>query len=230
MTFPYCIFGEVPYRKALEAQRKIVEDVFSRNVPGVFLLLEHPPVVTLGRGARRDHLLFPEAVLRRKGIDVYEVERGGDVTYHGPGQIVGYPVVNLRFWRKDVHAFLRALEEVLIQFLADFGVRAFRFPPYTGVWVEHRGFRKIAAIGVAVKHWVTYHGFALNISPDLSPFGYIVPCGIRDFGVTSLAEVSGREWAPEERKAMMHLLAQKFGTVFGFPVKEDDGEYASFLD
>ncbi len=230
ISFPYRVFKEVPYGEALDLQRRLVPRIFTWKLPGILLLLEHPPVVTLGRGARREHLLVSEVILKEKGIELYEVERGGDVTYHGPGQIVGYPLVNLRFWRKDVHAFLRAIEEVLIRFLADFGVQAFRFPPYTGVWVERDGPRKIAAIGVAVRQWVTYHGFALNVAPDLSPFSYIVPCGIRDFGVTSLGEILGRCFSEEERRGMKHLLARKFGEVFGFSMEEDRGEYASFLD
>ncbi|MEN3203487.1 MAG: lipoyl(octanoyl) transferase LipB [Atribacterota bacterium] len=230
VSFLYCILGTIPYARGLKLQRRLVEEVLRRELPGVLLLLEHYPVVTLGRGAKREHLLLPKEEFQKRGIEVYEVERGGDVTYHGPGQIVGYPIVNLRFWHKDVHAFLRALEEVLIRFLGSFGVEAFRFPPYTGVWVNHKGLRKIAAIGVAVKQWVTYHGFALNIAPDLTPFRYIIPCGIPDFGVTSLAEVLGRDFPREERVAMQCLLAERFGEVFGFCMKEDEGEYVTSLD
>lgn len=230
MNFPYGVLGAIPYGEALKLQRQLVEAIFQRGVPGVLLLLEHPPVVTLGRGAKREHLLVPEEELKKRGIAVYEVERGGDVTYHGPGQIVGYPLVNLRFWKRDVHAFLRALEEVLMQFLEAFGVRAFRFPPYTGVWVEKNGPQKIAAIGVAVRRWVTYHGFALNVAPDLTPFRYIIPCGIQGFGVTSLAAVLGRDVSEEERMAMPHLLARNFGEVFGFSMEERKDVCSAFLD
>lgn len=223
VRFPYRILSQVPYRAALELQRELVERVFRENSPGILLLLEHPPVVTLGRGAKREHLLLPEHGLRERGIEVYEVERGGDVTYHGPGQIVGYPLLNLQFWRKDVHAFLRALEEVLIRFLGRFGIAAFRFPPYTGVWVGEKQPKKIAAIGVAVRHWVTYHGFALNVALDLSPFRYIVPCGIGDFAVTSLEELLGRDFPEEDCAVMKRLLAHEFGEVFGFTVEEEGG-------
>lgn len=221
--FPYRVLQEVDYREALEFQRKLVEEVYVRNVPGVFLLLEHPPVITLGRGAKGEHLLYPREVLVQRGIEVYEVERGGDVTYHGPGQIVGYPIVNLRFWQKDVHAFLRALEELLIRFLKIFGIAAFRFPPYTGVWVEEKSPKKIAAIGVAVRHWVTFHGFALNVCDDLSPFRYIIPCGIRGFGVTSLQKVLGEKLGREDLEDMKHLLAHEFGGIFGFSMEESHG-------
>ncbi|MBC7218474.1 MAG: lipoyl(octanoyl) transferase LipB [Candidatus Caldatribacterium sp.] len=230
ISFPYRVLGEVPYGEALRLQRELVAEIIAQELPGVLLLLEHPPVITLGRGAKREHLLVPEAKLRERGVELYEIERGGDVTYHGPGQIVGYPLLNLRFWQKDVHAFLRALEEVLIEFLRVFGISGFRFPPYTGVWVEKEGPKKIAAIGVAVKQWVTYHGFALNVSPELSFFRYIVPCGIRDFGVTSLREILGRDFSGKERVSMAHLLAQKFGEVFGFAMEEVESEHPSFVD
>lgn len=230
ISFPYRVSGEIPYGEALRLQRKLVAEIIAWELPGIFLLLEHPPVVTLGRGAKKEHLLVPEEKLREKGIEVYEIERGGDVTYHGPGQIVGYPLLNLRFWQKDVHAFLRALEEVLIEFLRVFGISGFRFPPYTGVWVEKEGPKKIAAIGVAVKQWVTYHGFAFNVSPELSFFRYIIPCGIRGFGVTSLREVLGRDFSRRERTSMMHLLAWKFGEVFGFSMEEVKNECPSLLD
>lgn len=230
MIFPYYVLGEIPYGEALRLQRKLVETVSRGGIPGVLLLLEHPPVVTLGRGAKREHLLLSVEELRERGVEVYEIERGGDVTYHGPGQIVGYPLVNLRFWRRDVHLFLRALEEVLVQFLEAFGVCAFRFPPYTGVWVEKEGPKKIAAIGIAVKRWVTYHGFALNVASDLTPFRYIIPCGIRGFGVTSLAEILVRDIPREERVAMAHLLARKFGEVFGFSLEERKDVCSAFLD
>ncbi|MGQ9622473.1 MAG: lipoyl(octanoyl) transferase LipB [Candidatus Caldatribacteriaceae bacterium] len=223
ILFPYRVLQEVDYGEALEFQRKLVEEVYARDVPGIFLLLEHPPVITLGRRAKEEHLLYPREVLVQRGVEVYEVERGGDVTYHGPGQIVGYPIVNLRFWRKDVHAFLRNLEELLIHFLKTFGIVAFRFPPHTGVWVEEGSPKKIAAIGVAVRHWVTFHGFALNVCDDLSPFRYIIPCGIRNFGVTSVQEVLGKKFEKKDLEDMKYLLARKFGEVFGFSMEENHG-------
>lgn len=212
--------GMIDYAQALSLQKKLWEDVVQNGLPGVLLLLEHPPVFTLGRSASRKHLLVGEEVLRQEGIKVYEVERGGDITYHGPGQIVGYPIVDLRFWRKDVHAFLRALEESLILFLRRFQVEGFRYPPHTGVWVNPDNPEKIAAIGVAVRRWVTYHGFALNISPNLAHFRYIVPCGIRDKGVTSLECITGNGYSGEERYTMKKWIAEAIGTVLGFEVQE----------
>jgi lipoate-protein ligase B len=217
------VLQEVDYKEALELQRKLVEEVYARDIPGIFLLLEHPPVITMGRRAKEEHLLYPREVLVQRGVEVYEVERGGDVTYHGPGQIVGYPIVNLRFWQRDVHAFLRNLEELLIRFLKIFGIAAFRFPPYTGVWVKEGSPKKIAAIGVAVRHWVTFHGFALNVCDDLSPFQYIVPCGIRGFEVTSLQEVLGKKFGKKDLEDMKYLLAREFGEVFGFSMEESHG-------
>lgn len=208
------------YSFAHGLQLSLREKVERENIPGFFLLMEHPPVFTLGRGASRSHLLVDESILEKEGIEVYEVERGGDITYHGPGQIVGYPVINLDFWKRDVHLFLRSLEEVLIQFLKRFEVEGFRFPPYTGVWVNKETPQKIAAIGVAVKRWITYHGFALNISTFLPHFNYIIPCGISDKGVTSLERITGHPYSLEEREEMEELLAQDLGEVLGFKMEE----------
>ena len=212
--------GQLDYSFAHALQLNLREKVERENIPGFFLLIEHPPVFTLGRGASRSHLLVDESVLDKEGIKVYEIERGGDITYHGPGQIVGYPIINLNFWEKDVHLFLRSLEEVLIQFLKRFKVEGFRLPPYTGVWVNQETPQKIAAIGVAVKKWITYHGFALNISTFLPHFNYIIPCGISDKGVTSLERITGHPYSQEEREEMEKLLAQDLGRVFEFEVEE----------
>lgn len=176
--------GVVPYAEALERQRALVrERIAGRRDHDVLLLLEHPAVVTLGRGARAGHLLRPE------GIDVFEIERGGDVTFHGPGQLVGYPILDLTGYRRDLHWYLRTLEAALITGLADLGIPADRNPGYTGVWT--RG-RKIASIGVHVKQWVTSHGFALNVTTDLSQFDRIVPCGIPGVEMTSVEREEGR--------------------------------------
>ncbi|HSV32202.1 MAG TPA: lipoyl(octanoyl) transferase LipB [Atribacteraceae bacterium] len=220
LTVPFCRLGQIEYQAARDIQLKIVELLFQRNNPGVLLLLEHPPVITLGKGATAGNLLASPSRLQEKGIAIHASERGGDITYHGPGQIVGYPLMNLAAWEKDIHRYLRALEEVLIRFLADLGIPAFRLSPHTGVWVGGKVPEKIAAIGVAVKRWVTYHGFALNIEPDLSHFTYIVPCGIRDRGVSSLAQLTGRTFSFSERWKMMESLADHFGSVFGFSVRE----------
>jgi lipoate-protein ligase B len=212
--------NQIDYAQALGWQRKLWEYVLQNDLPGIMLFLEHNPVFTLGRSASRQHLLVGNDILQQEGICVYEVERGGDITYHGPGQIVGYPIINLQFWRKDVHAFLRVLEEALILFLRRYRVEGFRLPPHTGVWVNRENPEKIAAIGVAVRRWVTYHGFALNIIPNLSHFRYIIPCGIRDRGVTSLARITGCEYSPEERYTMQEHLAEAIGGAFGFEVEE----------
>jgi len=177
--------GVVPYAEALARQRALAEDrIAGRLACDTLLLLEHPPVVTLGRGTRASSLPIAPELLKRRGIDVYEIERGGDVTYHGPGQLVGYPIFDLGAHRKDLHWFLRQIEEALIVALARFGIAGERRENYTGVWT---GGRKIASIGIHVRQWVTWHGFALNVSTDLSPFDLIVPCGIPDVVMTSVA-------------------------------------------
>jgi lipoyl(octanoyl) transferase len=175
--------GRVPYREALAWQRGLAQArVEGRLEHDLLLLLEHPPVVTLGRTARDRHLLDAA------GIDVVEVERGGDVTYHGPGQLVGYPILDLTRYRTDLHWYLRTLEQALIEALAELAIPAARNPGYTGVWTQGR---KIASIGVHVKQWVTWHGFALNVTTDLSQFGRIVPCGIPGVEMTSVEREAG---------------------------------------
>ncbi len=177
--------GVVPYAEALTRQRALAEDrIAGRLASDALLLLEHPPVVTLGRNTRASSLPIAPELLKRRGIDVYEIERGGDVTYHGPGQLVGYPIFDLAAHRKDLHWFLRQIEETLIVALARFGITGGRRASYTGVWT---GGRKIASIGIHVRQWVTWHGFALNVTTDLSPFELIVPCGIPDVVMTSVA-------------------------------------------
>ena len=184
--------GLVAYADALALQRALVEDRQRDRVPDVLLLVQHPHVLTLGvrNGGGRKHILASEAQLAAHGVEVYESGRGGDVTYHGPGQVVGYPIVDLRPDRCDVHRYVRDLEEVLIRTAADFGVVAERVPGLTGAWV---GKKKLAAIGVRISRWVTSHGFALNVSTDLAYFDLIVPCGIADRGVTSLERLVGRQ-------------------------------------
>ena len=182
--------GQVPYGDSLALQDSLVRDRRGAKVEDTLLLLEHPPVVTLGRGADRRHVLLDARQLAASGIELYETGRGGDVTYHGPGQIVGYPIVALSGQRRDAHRYLRDLEEALILAVADWGVSASRAPGLTGVWACGR---KLAAIGVRVSTgWITSHGFALNVTTDLSGFRGIVPCGISGRGVTSMAEILGR--------------------------------------
>jgi len=177
--------GLVPYGEALERQRALAEARIRGEIPDTLLLLEHPAVVTLGRGTRQASLPLDPDALRRRGIEVFEIERGGDVTYHGPGQLVGYPIFHLEQHKPDLHWYLRQLEAALIAALGGFGIAAERHSGYTGVWT--RG-RKIASIGIHVRQWVTWHGFALNVTTDLSPFDLIVPCGIPDVVMTSIAK------------------------------------------
>ena len=201
--------GRVPYAEGLDLQARLVADRQAGRVPDTLLLLEHDPVFTLGRNARAEHVLVPEAVLRARGFDVFETGRGGDVTYHGPGQVVGYPILDLAPDRCDVHRYVRDLEEVLIRTCRDYGVAAVRVAGMTGAWV---GEAKIGAIGVRIARWVTSHGFAFNVAGDTAPFGLIVPCGIRGRGVTSLESLLGRA---VERGETMDRLASHMAAVFG---------------
>ena len=178
--------GLIPYLAALDWQRSLVsERINNPSLDDVLILLEHPPVYTLGQGASKDFLKFETD---KTNWDVHRVERGGEVTYHCPGQLVGYPILNLQYYRKDLHWYLRQLEEVLIRVLAVYGLKGDRVPGMTGVWLEGI---KVAAIGIKVSRWITMHGFALNVCPDLTGFEYIVPCGISDKPVGSLAQ-----WIP----------------------------------
>jgi lipoyl(octanoyl) transferase len=201
--------GRVPYAEGLDLQARLVAERQAGRIADTLLLLEHDPVFTLGRNARPEHVLFPEAELRARGFEVFETGRGGDVTYHGPGQIVGYPILDLAPDRCDVHRYVRDLEEVLIRTCADYGAAAGRVAGMTGAWV---GQEKIAAIGVRIARWVTSHGFAFNVGGDLAPFGLIVPCGLRGRGVTSLERLLGR---PVARGEAMDRLAVHMGAVFG---------------
>jgi len=201
--------GVMPYGDALALQRQLVEERRAEAVPDLLLLVEHPPVLTLGvRGdGGRSHILATPAALAASGIEVFETGRGGDITYHGPGQIVGYPIIDLKPDRCDVHRYVRDLEEVLIRVAADYGISAKRIEGLTGVWV---GEDKLAAIGVRISRWITSHGFALNHETNLSHFGLIVPCGIADRGVTSLAKLG----CSASRREVEDRIAHHFGEVF----------------
>ncbi|HVE68963.1 MAG TPA: lipoyl(octanoyl) transferase LipB [Solirubrobacteraceae bacterium] len=209
--------GEMPYRQALELQRATARARISGGNPeDLLLLVEHPPVVTLGRGSKAAHLTTPPPVLAARGVDLLEIERGGDVTFHGPGQLVGYPIIDLKRHRQDLHWYLRQVEEALIRALAAFGIAAGRVAGYTGVWTAGGG-RKIASIGVHARDWVTWHGFALNVATDLSYFGLIVPCGITGVDMTSMARELGQ--APDMH-AVRRAVAAAFGEVFGLGARE----------
>ncbi len=185
----YLNLGVVPYQDAWELQKSIMVQRKAEKTDDVFILLEHPHTYTLGKVAKREHLLFSENELKQKEISTFEIDRGGDITYHGPGQIVGYPIINLKNWYADSHKYLRTLEEVIIKVLEEFGIAAGRNPKYTGVWVDDR---KIAAIGIKISSWITMHGFAFNVNTDLSLFNGIIPCGIKEKDVTSLQELTGQ--------------------------------------
>ncbi|MBV9743944.1 MAG: lipoyl(octanoyl) transferase LipB [Acidobacteriia bacterium] len=201
--------GRMDYAASLALQRELVADRQAGRIPDQLLLVEHPHVITLGRNGQERHLLAAPEILSRAGISFYRTDRGGDITYHGPGQLVGYPIMDLREWKRDVGAYVRGLEQALIDALADFGIVAGRIPKLTGVWV---GERKIAAIGVHISRWVTSHGFALNVFTDLSYFQYIVPCGLTK-PVTSMAKVIDNRRAPGLQEVGRSLISH-FGRVF----------------
>lgn len=194
--------GTVPYAAAWDLQKHLVAERRLGSIPDTLLLLEHPPTITLGRNANRAHILASARELSDLGIEVVESDRGGDVTYHGPGQLVGYPILDLGAapHRPDLHRYLRSIEETLIRALRTIGITGSRFAGYTGVWVtpEDGTAEKIAAIGLRISRWITCHGFALNVCPNLEHFATIVPCGIEEYGVTSISRVLRRTVSIEE--------------------------------
>ena len=208
--------GRMPYGEALDLQKRLVEQRRAGTIGDVLLLVEHPSVLTLGvKGdGGRSHILASDDDLASRQIGVFETGRGGDITYHGPGQIVGYPIIDLDPDRRDVHKYVRDLEEVLIRVAADYGIVTGRVPGLTGVWA---GDEKLAAIGVRIQRWVTSHGFALNHTTDLSHFSLIVPCGISDRGVTSLQKLG----CVAARAEVEDRIAAHFGEVFGRIVQID---------
>ena len=205
-----CWLGRVDYRAGLALQERLVEGRRQNLIGDTLVLLEHPPVITLGRGSDPSHVLHDAEELARRGIELHEIGRGGDVTYHGPGQLVGYPVVRLEGAEKDAHAYLRNLEHGLIGIAEHYGVNAGRIDGLTGIWV---GDDKLAAIGVRLSTgWITSHGFALNVATDLDGFSAIVPCGIRERGVTSLARLLG--WSPALEE-VAEVAADKISGALG---------------
>jgi len=210
-----CIFsnlGLVPYSVAWQMQRDLVaRRIENFNLKDVLILLEHPAVYTLGTGAKLDFIKFD---LDRSDYEVYRIERGGEVTYHCPGQVVAYPILNLRYYQQDLHWYLRQLEEVIIRLLRIYDLEGYRSPGLTGVWLE--GF-KVAAIGIKVRRWITMHGFSLNVCPDLSGFDRIVPCGIEDKPVGSIKQF--RE--DVDINTLRHLLCRTFAEVFEVEIEEN---------
>ena len=209
-TLIYSNLGMVDYKEAWDLQRTIFNQVVDGETLDTLILLEHPHTYTLGKVADKKNLVSGKDYLEKNKISVFEIDRGGDITYHGPGQIVGYPIIKLEDWQKDTHKYLRALEEVIIMTCKNYGVDAGRNPKYTGVWI---GNKKIAAIGVKISRWVTMHGFAFNVNTDLSLFKGIIPCGISDKEVTSLKKELGREINISDVKV---LLLENFKSVFGY--------------
>lgn len=210
--------GRVEYADGVAMQERLAAEVFAKRAPETLLLVEHPHVLTLGRSATAENVLVPPEVLAEKDVELFETTRGGDVTYHGPGQVVGYPILDLGASKetKDVRKYVRSVEELMIRACADFGIRAERVEGLTGVWV---GRNKIGAIGVRIAKWITSHGFALNVATDLSYFDLIVPCGIQDRGVTSISRELGREVS---RGEVEERLAAHAAAVFGrMPVERD---------
>ena len=194
----YCNLDTIDYKETWDLQKSIFELRHQQKVDDVFQLLEHPHTYTLGKTADEKNLVGNEEYLNKNKISVYDIDRGGDITYHGPGQIVGYPIIDLNNWGKDTDKYLRALEEIIIRTCADYSLPVTRVPKYTGVWIEDR---KIAAIGIKVTRWITMHGFALNVNTDLSLYNGIIPCGITNKEVTSLQKELNSEIDIEEVKS-----------------------------
>jgi len=199
----------VPYGEAWDLQYRLHSLRREGKIEDTLLLLEHPHTYTLGKTADRANLIGSDQYLEENGIKVFEIDRGGDITYHGPGQLVGYPIIDLQKWKPDSHLYLRTLEEMMIDVLADYGITAGRKDGFTGVWISEE---KIAAIGIKISRWVTMHGFAFNINTDLNLFSGIIPCGIKDKEVTSLSKILGREIDMDEIKSK---IKNRFAFHFG---------------
>ncbi len=212
-------YDTIPYAEALTLQRRLVAARKRGALNDLLLLLEHPPVFTLGRNAHESNILAAPEFLQQLGIEVYRVERGGDVTYHGPKQLVGYPILDLRHFRQDVGWFVRSVEETLIRAIGDFGIQGRRIEKLVGVWVDlpsngtgPHSEAKIVQIGARIEEWITYHGFALNVDPNMQHFDLIIPCGISDKAVTSMARLLKQ---PMNMRAVRDRVAVRFAEVFG---------------
>jgi lipoyl(octanoyl) transferase len=200
--------GITNYQQAWDFQKNLFDKVVEERSQNYLILTEHEPVITIGKTGSLNNLLTEPSLLKSKDIDLVEIDRGGDITFHGPGQLVGYPILDLTQFQKDIHWYLRTIEEVIIRTVGEFGIEGKRIPDLTGVWVEKR---KICAIGVKVTRWVTMHGFALNISTDLNYFNHIIPCGISNYGVTSIFEERGNI---VDQKDVITSLCHYFDTLF----------------
>ncbi|GBD87335.1 octanoyltransferase [bacterium BMS3Abin03] len=216
----YYNLGTIDYKEAWNLQKRIFEQRYKNEVDDTLLLLEHSHTYTLGKTADKKNLVGTDEYLKKNNVSVYNIDRGGDITYHGPGQVVGYPVINLNNWERDTHKYLRALEEVIIKTCEDYNLKTGRVPKFTGVWIDDR---KIAAIGIKVSRWITMHGFAFNVNTDLEFFNGIIPCGIKDKAVTSLQKELGKEINLNEVK---EKLVFHFKELFNYDeivrLKEED--------
>lgn len=216
--------GQISYQAAYRLQRQLLEERLDGRIPDTLLLLEHPPTITVGKSGKLENILASPEELAQKGVSLVFIDRGGDVTYHGPGQLVGYPIFDLRGWGKDIHRYIHNLEEVIIRTLKDFAIESGRDKNHPGVWV---GNQEIAAIGLRLKKWVTMHGFALNVNTDLEYFSLIYPCGFADRTATSISRRLGREVALE---TVTERLLAYFAEIFeiditsktNIPIKEGD--------
>ncbi len=206
----YSDLGLIDYQQAWDLQHLLFERRRNNKIDDTLLLLEHPHTYTFGKSSNKSNLLLTEAELEQKNILLYDIDRGGDITYHGPGQIVGYVIIDLKNWKQDTHKYLRTLEEVIIQTLAEFGIKSGRNKNHTGVWVNDK---KICAIGIKVSRWISMHGFALNINTEMDLFNGIVPCGIEDKGVTSLKEELSQHINLDKVK---NILVKKFSKIFNY--------------
>jgi lipoyl(octanoyl) transferase len=204
--------GLSDYRKIWDLQRELFEEVTLRRSENYLIVTEHNPVITMGKSTNITNLLADESYLESKGIQVIKIDRGGDITFHGPGQLVFYPILNLSAFEEDLHWYLRKLEDIIIKTLEDFGIKGKRIPGLTGVWVDSN---KICAIGVKVTRWVSMHGFALNLSTDLNYFKYIVPCGITDRGITSILRETGNN---PDKNDVIKILCSNFEKFFNVKI------------
>lgn len=218
--------GSIAYDEAHDLQERLVAARKAGDIEDTMLLLEHPPTITLGRSAKEEHLRIPRDMLEKRGFQVHDIGRGGDVTYHGPGQLVGYPIIDLSPDREDVRKYVASLEETMIRLCGDHGIEAQRLDKFNGTWLEPLGAfpRKIGAVGVRISRWVTMHGFAFNLDPDLSHFDFIVPCGITDKAVTSLSrELEAKATPTPSIDEVIERAGHHFAEIHGSEITWHEG-------